>query len=284
MTTPHYDDLSGLDYASMTVGQKIKATLELTKRHGVSIFVTLLVGWLALGLLFFIGVSIFGGIPMFMSIASGNASAGFPIGAILGIVLIYFLTIFVSYFFMIGLDSLVLKYIDGLEPEGGIVAQVMSPWRNFVPILLCLLVWFGISMVYVFILMILTLIPILGTLIYMAGVIILTLVMICLYFYLAEKDSPSIGDAIRIPINLVKDNFLRWLGAFGVTILAYLPGSILLGIVMAVAGNVKILVLLCFLLFFVYIIAVSIFAFIYWGMTYRQTYGGSLRPLVDQVF
>lgn len=77
---------------------------------------------------------------------------------------------------------------------------------------------------------------------------------------------------------------MKWLGAFGVTILAYIPGSILLGIVMAVAGNVNILVLLCFLLFFVYIIAVSIFAFIYWGITYRQTYGGSMRPLVDQVF
>lgn len=274
----------GFSYASMTMGEKVRAALDLTKQHGASLFLILLVGWLVLGVVFFVGFSIFGGFSLFTGLATGSSSAALSVGVIIGIFIVSIVTIFISYFFMIGVYSLLLKYVDGQEPAGGVIAQVMSPWRNFVPVFLCLLVWFCISLVYNIVIAILSLIPILGVLINLAGTIVMALVMICVYFYIAEKEGSSIGDAVSVPINLVKNNFLTWLLAFVVIVAAYLPGILIAFLLMAVAGKSTFIVVLAMLFFFVYLVAVSIFAFIFWGITYRQTYGGNMGAVVDQVF
>lgn len=277
---------SGFGYGSMSLGEKINAAVDLTKRHGLTVFLTLLAGWLVIMVLMIVGFAIFGGLPMMMAAAGGSASvaSGASIGAVLGIFLVYLAVIFLSYYFMIGVYSLLLKYVDGVSPEGGVIAEVLSPWHNFVPILLCLLVWFGIWLVCFIALFILMLIPFLGSLIAFVAMIFMTMVMVCVYFFIADKKSPNIGEAITVPFSLVKNNLVTWLVVMGVSIVVYIPGVIILGLFIALAGQSLAVILLGYLAYAVYMAAASIFVFMLLGITYRQTYGGDMGNIVEGVF
>lgn len=273
---------SGFGYSAMTFGNKVNAAIELTKRHGLTIFLTLLVGWVVLFVVFFVGLMIFGGIPMMM--AGQQASAGITIGAILGMILVYIIFILLAQFFMIGTYSLLLKYVDGQRPADGVISQVLSPWRNFVPVLLCVIVWMAIYFVCSIVLGIFSLIPFLGILINLAGSLILAIVLAAANMYIADKGNVTIGDVILTPINLVKDNFLTWLGAMGAAIIAYLPGIILVVIIMVIGSGSMAVMLLSGLFGMVYFVAVSIFTFLFFAITYRQTHGGGMESVVEQVF
>jgi len=273
---------TGYGYGSLTFGEKISAAIALTKSRGLTIFVTLLVGGFVLFGVLIIGFLVFGGIPMML--AGGSQSSGFAAGAILGFIIVYLAFALLSQYFMIGVNSLLLKYVDGQEPDGGVVAQVLSPWHNFLPVLLCFIVWFVLALVFNIVLAIFSLIPILGLLINLAGSMILGMVMSCVLFYIADTGGPSVGDVISTPIRLVKDNFISWLLAMVTAIVVYLPGGILFGIIAVVARDSAAVWVLGGLIAFVYFVAASIFAFIFFAITYRQANGGNMGAVVDQVF
>ena len=274
----------GFGYSNMSFGEKVSASIALTKRHGLSIFLTMVVIWLVLIVFSFVGSMIFGGAIMMMAGGGYSSGSQFPIGAILGMIVFYLAYCLLSFYFMIGVFSLILKYVDGVPPEGGIVNQVLSPWHNFFPLLLCVIVWMVLIFVFSFILGILNIIPILGFLIMIAGMFILSMVMTCAIMFMSDKLRPGIAEAITTPIMVVKDNFLKWLVAVVVSGVVYLPGIIVMGVVMALAGSSTAVMILGWLLAMVYFAAASIFVFVFFAVTYRQTYGGGLDSVVDQVF
>lgn len=282
-----YDDhqISGtIGYSDMTFGDKIAASLALTKSHGLTIFLSLIGVWFVLIVLSLVASFLFGGSLALMGSAFTGSLSALPLGAILGLVVFYLAIAFLSFYFIIGICSLVLKYVDGLPPEGGVIGQVLMPWRHFVPITLCLLVWLFLLFVFQIVLGVLSLIPILGILITLAGTLIINMVMFCVLMFLSDKLRPPIAEAIMTPIRLFKDNFLKWFVALLVSIAASLPGFLIFFLVAAVAPSSSGAILFGAFLAAVYLTAASIFIFIFCAVTYRQTYGSDQDFVVDQVF
>lgn len=282
-----YDDhqISGtIGYSDMTFGDKIAASLALTKSHGLTIFLSLIGVWFILIVLSLVVSFLFGGSLALMGSAFTGSLSALPLGAILGLVVFYLAIAFLSLYFIIGICSLVLKYVDGLPPEGGVVGQVLMPWRHFVPITLCLVVWLLLLIVFEVVLGVLSLIPILGILITLAGALFINMVMFCVLMFLSDKLRPPIGEAIMTPIRLVKDNFLKWFVALLVSIAASLPGLLIFFLVVAIAPSSPGAIFFGAFLAAVYLTAASIFIFIFCAVTYRQTYGSDQDFVVDQVF
>ena len=274
-------NLTGLSYRSMTFGNKITAAADLTKQHGLTIFLTMLAGWFVLFAILIVGLMIFGGA---MAVGGNQGFSGFQIGAILGIFLFYIIFFFLAQFFMVGVDSLLLKFVDHREVDGGVVNQVLSPWRNFVPVLLCIVVWFVLYFLANIILAIFNLIPFLGILINLAGSIVLAMVMSCVQFYIADSADLSVRDVVVTPVNVVANNFLTWLAAMGTAIAVYLPGILALFVIMYIVSGSTALMILAGLAGLVYFVAASIYIFVFFAITYRQTHGGGMETVVDRVF
>lgn len=268
-------------YGALTFGGKISAAIALTKSRGLTIFATLLVGGFVLSALLIIGSMVFGGASMLF--AERSQYSGFAFGAIFGYIIVCLAFALLSQYFMIGVNSLILKYVDGYEPDGGVVSQVLSPWHNFMPILLCVIVWFLLTVVINIVLAIFLLIPILGILINLAGSLFLIMVMNSVLFYIADTGGPSVGDVVTTPIRLVKDNFISWLLALVTAVVVYLPGVVILGLIM-LAGKASVAWVLGGLIVFVYFTAASIFTFIFFAITYRQTNGDNMGAAVGQAF
>lgn len=282
-----YDDhlISGtFGYSDMTFGDRIAASLALTRAYGLSIFFTLLAVWFVIILLALVSAFVFGGALTLMGNFDISSFSRLPAGAIFGFIVFYLALGLLSFYFIIGICSLVLKYVDGLQPRGGVINQVLEPWRHFFPILLCLIVWLLLLIVFQIILAVLSMIPILGILLSLAGTLIIHMVMFCALMFLSDKLRPPITEAIMTPIKLVKDNFLKWFVALLVSIAVSLPGLLIIFVPAAIAPYSNIAILLGGLLAMAYFSVASIFIFIFCAVTYRQTYGSDQDFVVDQVF
>ena len=281
-----HDDYQGsvdFGYANMSFSERVSAAFELAKFHFWSIFITQIVVGLVMFILAFIGSMIFGSL-FYMMINAGLTGVHMPVGATLGILGLYIVLGLVSSYFSLGIFSLVLKYVDDLQPEGGVINQVLLPWYNFLPLLVCFLVWGGLVFGFFVALGLVALIPYLGILIYLIGLVIYWMILISLFMFLADNMRAGVGAAISTPVLLVKDNPTSFLSALLVAFVSYLPGIILVGLCIKLIENSTGSALLFLFISLVYFLAASVYVLIYFGITYRQTYGGNFSSVVEQVF
>jgi hypothetical protein len=181
---------------------------------------------------------------------------------------------------MIGINSLVLCYVDGEQPDS-VLGVVLSPWSRFTSIVLSVVLWLVINFGCSLILSLIALIPILGWLVYIAGSIILSMAMFCAMFYIADKGQLNPADAIMQPFRMVTGNFWRWLGSMAfLGIVMLLPMAILMFIGAMIFGGSSGGMIFTILLLIIYCAVCSIFGFFFMALTYKQSKPSSLNTAV----
>jgi len=263
---------AGPNTLTMTLEEKIKLAFSLTKSHALTLFLVMLVGWLALYILMFIGMLIFGLSPFLLG--GSEPSGGSLAFMILGMLATGVVVIFLGQFFMIGVNALTLQYVDGERPP--IISTVMSPWARFGTVVLCVLLWLILNIAFQIAAGVVSIIPILGWLAAFAGMIVFGMIMICALFYMADREEVRPLESVELPIKMVFSSFMTWLVAVVVSLVAYIPVGIIIFVVLLVVGAMGSTVLLFLASLFVLacIVAVSVFNIFVMALTYRQTRGG----------
>ncbi len=262
--------------ASTKLSQRLKLSWELTKKHGPTFFVIQIVGWAIIGLIGLLLSTPFG----LLSILSGAASQslGVAFSAIAFLVLIVPILMLIAGFYMIGLNTLLLLYVDGQRPSR-LIATLLSPWSRFGTIFMSLLLWIVVICIVELALLLIGAIPILGTLISFAASSLLGLITGCALLYIADAKKPKATESVTLPFRMVLDNFGVWLGntvplmvmmlVLGVVaVLALTTGTELMA-----SGSVPAVLfgLFCWLALFVLFVAFMVFTTFLFAVTYRQT-------------
>ena len=125
-------------------------------------------------------------------------------------------------FVSIGFYSSVLRYMDGLEPVFQI-STILEPFKRWQSLLPAILIFGVVYIVLEFIVALLTLIPILGSIISLASMIFFSIIIACYFFYFAEHKQATLNELLSNPIKMIMPNLSRWMAAFGASVLAYLP-------------------------------------------------------------
>ncbi len=263
-----------MDPPVLPFGEKISLALSLTKSHALTLFLVMLAGWIVIYILFFLAMLVFGLTPFIFGTAA-EPSGGALAFMFLGIFLTSLVVGFLGYFFMIGVNSLTLQYVDGERPAS-IIATVMSPWARFGSIVLCVLMWLLVNIAFQIAATIVGLIPILGWLAALAGLFILSMAMMCALFYLADREEVRPVESVTLPFKMVTSNWKAWLVAMLTALVAYIPaGLVAFLVIMAAAATESVVVmLLAGFLALACFVAVSVFALFFMALTYRQTRGG----------
>lgn len=280
------DTSEAFNFSAMSYGDKLSLTLELIKSYGLVIFLVLLVGFILLvAVSLLIGLALnFGGDRLLVSFLEASSTNGRTIGAFLLFTLIRMSVMLLSGFFYVGVFSLVLRYIDGLPPEEGVVSQVLNPWHNFWQVFLGLLVWLLIYSAAVVILSALGQLPLLGLPLGIARLILFCGLSGCVLLYMADAEGPSLGQALSTPLLILRDNFGRWVGAALTALALYVPAVFFLTFLMASAAG-SLVINICLLLFFaVYFTVALIFILFFFGLTFRQGYAESMGDIAERIF
>lgn len=264
----------GADFATMTFGQKISRAISLSKQNGLTVFLTTFLGYLALLILSVILIMVVVGSPIALLGAAGAseglASAG-AVGSIFGMLVVSIVIVFLFQFFVIGIYSLMLRYVDG-EQVNSVIEVVLSPWRRFGSIVVSVILWLIISFICSIALSLVALIPILGWLVYLAGTLILTMAMTCAMFYIADKGQLNPVDAVMQPFRMVTGKFFSWLGAMVfLGIVLMIPIAIIAAICTMIFGASSGGFIVMTLLMLLYAAVCSIFCFFFMALTYKQS-------------
>ena len=141
--------------------------------------------------------------------------------------ILFVIPIALTAFISIGFYSSVLRFLEGKEKKIELATffEPFHNWKTLLPALLVIgLIYLAIQIVFG----LLSMIPALGFIISILGMIVTTILTTCYFFYLAEHQTASLGELLSKPINLILPHLARWMGAVGGAILSYLPAFILL--------------------------------------------------------
>jgi hypothetical protein len=117
-----------------------------------------------------------------------------------------------------------------------------------------------------------SLIPGLGLLINLAGLLFFLVLAYCLNFYLAENDRPTLTEALNRPFLLVVANLPLWLALLGLLILLWLPPGLIFGLAAgaAAAAGSGFFSALLLLVWVIYYLLITIYFLFLAAITYRQ--------------
>lgn len=275
--------LSGDDLAALTFSDKLSLSWALCRGYGLTVLGLLLTSGLALGFFLAVGFSQTGlTLATLMEIAGGAVPPDQIAGQLAGLLLLVVVAGLVMQFCLIGLNALVLRYIDNQLPVGA-VTVFLSPWARVGPILLCLLPWLGLYFICQIVIGIFGAVPPLRFLVELALSIAYSLASNCATFYIADKilgrgEALPPREAVSRPLEIVRHNPRSWLGAFFFICALNIPL-----LVLAVIGVTRGLTGLA-LVGGIGMTAVSMFALFLFGVTYRQALAQYERAGLDSIF
>ena len=184
---------------SLTFGQKMRIAWQLTKPRLIPYFLLFAGASLALGIIY--------------SVIIGLSSAIFPI------FLVFLLPMpLVNIYFLIGLYSSIIRYMDGKEQKFQL-STIFEPFRRWKQLLPVVLILMAISIAVWIPVAILSLIPFLGVLVSLIAMILLFIVVTAYFFYIAENMNNPTVDLIKTPLKLIVSSTPRWLSAAGAYLL-----------------------------------------------------------------
>lgn len=262
--------LSNDDFAALTFADKLSLARALCRSYGLTVWALIMAAGLTLGCLGLAGFSWLGlSAEALVSLSNGSMAMESMAGQLMGVFLLILLFSLLMQVMMIGLNILVLLYIDN-QPPASAVPVFLSPWARFGPIFLCLLLWLALSMSLQMALAVLGQIPGLGLVIELGLSVAYSIASNCAMFYIADKilgrneELPPIEAVLR-PLAIVANKPLAWLGAFGFMLALYLPFAAIAllgltqgGLIVALVGGLG-------------LTAASVFILFLFGVTYRQT-------------
>lgn len=265
--------LNEVDLAKLTFGEKINLAKELAKNYGLTIFVAMLTGLIVIGLVSIVMMSFVDFSLLTGSGFNGRLLLRFIPGAA------FFMAVigFIGLLFAIGINSLILQYIDAYEPYS-IFSVVMAPWAKLGTTMTPgLLLWVGAHLICAFMMGLASMIPLFGAVIASLGYMFFLLVACCAGFNFADlvvnrDEDLSAWEAVCHPCALVKNNLAIWLSVFAVIVLLSLPADLLLGLgaFMAMGGRSGFFAI-CLGLAMIYFLITSIFMAFFVALTYRQS-------------
>jgi len=266
--------LSEADIAKMTFSERISTAKDLAKSYGLTIFVVLLAGTLLINMLgivmtLFVDFSIFK--PSDQEFTAARIIRFIPSAALFLMVIG-----FISQLFALGVNTLVLYYIDANEPYS-IFSVVMEPWANLGSVFLSLLLWLGLFLVLSIIVGLLALVPILGPVLALVVISFFFMAMYLACFHIADKviyrdEELTPAYALLAPISMIKSDIKSWMKIFAVIVAAALPAVLIVafGAFRAYDGNPGWTVI-CFLAAIVYSSVVAVFVIFFVALSYRQS-------------
>ena len=199
---------------SLTFGQKLKIAFKLSRSRLLPYFLA----YLLLCLAFCLGAGIITALSALI----------FPIFYILMIPLIL-----AMFYLGLGFCLSVLNCLDGKEAkfEFATLLLPLKQWQRLLPITCAL---FGLGIVAMIALTILSIIPFLGWIAAPVAMYLLMIVAFAYYFYLADYLAQPlnrpVGELVTAPLRLITPSMNRWLPALGAYFLVMIPCMILTGI------------------------------------------------------
>lgn len=154
--------LSDVDFAKLTFGEKMSMAKDLAINYGLTIFLVLLLGTILIGLLS-LAITLSMDLSVF-SVSGPGIGSSMVLRLGLGVAVIGFICLL----FAVGVNTLILYYIDGNEPNS-IFAIVMEPWVNLGSVISNVLLWLGAGLIFGLIMGLISLIPTLGVVIGFIG-------------------------------------------------------------------------------------------------------------------
>lgn len=263
--------LSNDDFAALTFADKLSLSWALFRGYGLTVWALLMAGGLVLGFLalacfFWLGFSP----EILVGISKGSVAVESMAGQLMGLFLLVMVAGLLMQFILIGVNCLVLLYIDNQAPPRAAPA-FLSPWTRFGPILLCLLLWMALSIMLQMVLAPFDLIPGLGFLVTLVMSVGYSIASNCAMFYIADRvlvrneDLPP-NEALSRPLAIVGHKPLAWLSAFVFMLAIYLPLAAIIGLLGLIKGG-----LIVALVGGLGMTAASVFVIFLLGVTYRQT-------------
>ena len=198
---------------SLTFGQKMKIAWQLTKPRLIPYFLLFAGASLALGIIY--------------SVIIGLSSTIFPV------FLVFLLPMpLVNIYFLIGLYSSIIRYMDGKEQKFQL-STIFEPFRRWKQLLPIVLVLMAISIAVWIPVMIISMIPLIGIFANMVAVIIMFIVATAYFFYIAENMNNPTVDLIKTPLKLIVSSIPRWLTAAGAYLLTCIMPCVILATIAA---------------------------------------------------
>lgn len=179
----------------------------------------------------------------FVAIYAAMLLLGLILGFILGPAIGGFLTMLAFAVAMppllVGIAASILRCVDGDRSLVNL-EEVKKPFSRFGQIVVLGLVWAAICLLISLVFALLNFIPFIGQLLTFIGMILLGMIIINVFFYLAEHENTSLGEGIKKPIALVLNNISCWFSYLVGSIIAYIPATVLLalGTTVALSGLV----------------------------------------------
>lgn len=258
-------------FAELTFGDKLSLSKVLFRSYGLTVMALMLLAFLVLGLIVLAGLS---GMGFTRELALGIFQGDDVVveslfGSSPWVVLLFMAAGLVTQFILIGLDALVLIYIDTQGPASATLV-FLSPWKRFGTIFLGLLLWAIIYILTQLFLGIFEQFPVLGLAIAIGLALAFNIFLDCARFYIADmvlcqNQQLALTEAVAGPVSVVVNNTRSWLAAYGFMIIIYLVLFVILTIGMAA----ELLILtICSILA---LVVASVYSFFLFGVTYRQS-------------
>lgn len=191
---------------SLTFGQRIKISWGLAKPGLLPYFLLFLGAMAVFGLIYIVIISLSVMIfPIFLLLL-------LPVQLVMA-------------YFWVGVNSSILKYMDGKEQtlQLSTILEPLKSWQKIFPTMLALS---AILILLTIVLGVLSLIPFLGIIISQVAWLFLIICIEAYMFYLAENSEQSTNDLLTKPAKLIIPSLSRWLPALGAYILACIPSFI----------------------------------------------------------
>ncbi|MDL2260505.1 hypothetical protein LJB99_06520, partial [Deltaproteobacteria bacterium OttesenSCG-928-K17] len=264
------------DFSSLTFMDKFSLAFALTRSYGVKVLGAVLGISLGVGLLVGLFVVLFAGAA---STSGGSFDSFGPIAVLLTLVLVLValvVMLLVLPMLGIGLKYMVLHYVNGEEPEGGLMGALGAPWSRLGLFVLCMLLLFAVNMAVQMVLSILGIIPFLNILLVPPLYILYYMFYNCSVTYMADRglyrgDMTDPTHAIAGPLKIIKNNFKIWICSYLAMMAIYLPSLILVVVGSIFMNSSAALGLIVMLAGIILVLPVSVFDLFFMTVTYKQT-------------
>ncbi|GEM_PF-5851258 len=262
---------------TQTLIWKMTWAWDLTRRQGLTVFFSILALALLLALTAFVLLNLLGFWSLVKPVLTNAQTweeidfSAYSVTKLFSLLLCAIILGWLGQLFSIGLLTLILQSVDDYHPPSVLV--VLFSVFSRLPVLLPIItVWFFILTGLNIAVGLASLIPGLGSLINLAGLLFFLILAYCLNFYLAENDRPTLIEAMSHPFRLVFIDLLLWLAPLGLLLLLWLPPGLILGLVAgaAAADGSSFFSALLFFTWVIYYLIVTIYFLFLVAITYRQ--------------
>lgn len=275
--------LSNEDFAGLTFGDKLSLSKVLFRSYGLTILGLMVISGLVLGLFAWFSFNWLGvTTELLVDISNGTVVLESISGLLMGVLCLFMAIALITQFIFIGLNTLILTYIDS-EGPASVTRVFLAPWARFGTIFVCLLFWLGVYFLVQLVLEVLGQIPVLGLVIKLGLSVAYSIVINCATFYIADKvvcqnQTLAPSEAVARPVSIVLNNYGSWLATFGFVFAVYLP--LIAVCVLGIYLKFPVLIIFGALV----LMLASVYITFLYGVTYKQTLASYIVGKVESPF